>query len=684
MPFMFMSGSEVASSVANVVRLSSGFLLLFAASISFSAVLEDRVQGDFILPAYVNLDTATLVLQATPQLTNPVSLRVEFAACAGGQAPAGPVRITLKPGQHLENPVVIAKWPDGDYRVTITEDRGGEPAVAPLVRWLRKETLARSVPPSEPVSVGGMSTLFLDDWYVAKKSGLKACRGIAEGFGVVTHLLAPDSRQIGPTGGIELRPDGSFQVGIKDADTDNAINYYIARSPDGLKWSVTPNKPNEVTPYQAPSSPFWRPPGTPTKKVAKTKEGQFRYYEAEHDGTVALDQVDVVFTGAESQKKNKWGALTMPFRCAYPVWTKPDGESVILTREPLTTDNHKQVEGQPGDWRDTNDNWIRSPWRSPDGKTLYYGQSRLIRRYDPFRTLYDHQKDALMGNYNRIMVLWQTRDGLHWTPSFFDPQRETDPIGWQGYGGNQFYAEKGRLSLCVFYRYNARTQQMWPELLYCRDNQCWCRPPDSGPLVENGPWGSWNCGRMLGWYGMPVEKDGWVYQLFGIGDSRPHLYGTFVGYRRKAVTPDFLKGRFDPSIQEWPFWARLGSWEGFAADAQTHCRTVGGMRYRKDGWICLRPEGKAGFFETRLLRAASGLSLNGRTQPSGEIRVEVLDAASTPLKDYSGANAASFSGDSVDGSLRWKKGAIDWLPDQTLRLRVHLRDADLFALNWKP
>lgn len=662
----------------------ASLLVSLAVGLAWGEVgLEDPVQGDFILPAYLNLDAATLVLQGAKTIKEPLKLRVEFAEHPGGAVPREAVQLVLRPGERLESSVDISKWPDGDYRVTISGEQAERPPGICLIRWLRKQTRMGPPPPAEPIPVAGSSTLFIDDWYVHAKSGLRACREQAQPFGIVTHLLAPDSRQIGLTGGLEVMPDGSLQVGIRDADTDNAVNYYTARSADGLTWNITPNQPNVATPPKAQRSPFWRPAGTPVKPVAKTKVGQFRYYDARRDGKVALDQVDVVFTGADFQRKNQWGELTMPLRSAFPVWTKPDGESVILTREPLTADNHNQPDGQPGDWRDTNDNWIR-PWRSADGQMLYYGQSRLIPRCEPFRTPYDHQKDILMGNYNRIMVLWQTRDGLHWQPSFFDPQCESDPVGWQGYGGSQFYAENGRLSLCVFFRYDARTQLMWPELLFSRNNERWCRLADPGPLVANGAWGSWNGGRMLGWYGMPVEKDGWTWQLFGIGDSRPHLYSTFIGHRRRYVTGDFLKGRFDPRILEWPFWERLGSWEGFATDAQTHCRTVGGMRYRKDRWLALRAEAERGLLVTRVFQAGSGLSLNARTQSGGELRVEVLDAGGHEIPSYCGADAARFSGDSLDASLTWRNGEVTQLPAGPLRLRLRLTKADLFALNWKP
>jgi hypothetical protein len=107
------------------------------------------------------------------------------------------------------------------------------------------------------------------------------------------------------------------------------------------------------------------------------------------------------------------------------------------------------------------------------------------------------------------------------------------------------------------------------------------------------------------------------------------------------------------------------------------------MRYRKDGWVALRPANQPGELTTKVLLAGEHLALNARTRPGGRVRVEVLDADSRPLRDLSGANAASFTGDAVNAPLRWKQGAQSTLPHQPLRLRITLDQADLFALHWE-
>lgn len=122
---------------------------------------------------------------------------------------------------------------------------------------------------------------------------------------------------------------------------------------------------------------------------------------------------------------------------------------------------------------------------------------------------------------------------------------------------------------------------------------------------------------------------------------------------------------------------------GFARQAASACRPIGGMRYRKDGWVALRPTGREGELLTTVLLAGERLAINARTQPGGQVQVEVLDSASRPLPGYSGANAASFAGDSVCAPLSWGRGGQATLPAQPVRLRVQLRQAELFALHWR-
>jgi hypothetical protein len=320
---------------------------------------------------------------------------------------------------------------------------------------------------------------------------------------------------------------------------------------------------------------------------------------------------------------------------------------------------------------------------------MFYGQSRMILRHDPFRIPFDAFKDFPGGNYNRIMVTWRSQNGIQWTPTFFDPQREDDPPSYQGYGAQQFYVEGKRLSLCYFFAYRANMQQVCVELRYSRDNIHWRRLPgrlDDNVFAANGPWGSWNFGYMQGLIGAPVEKDGEMFQLFGSCQNVPHhFFRSLLGYDPKALSdPQWLKTKFEGrDIPSYPFWEAMGGWEGFARQAPQACRPIGGMRYRKDGWVALKPAEQAGELVTKVLLAGEHLAINARTKSGGHVRVEVLDAESHPLPDFSGTNAASFTGDSVNAQLAWKHGTQATLPRQPVRLRIQLDQADLFALHWR-
>jgi len=136
-------------------------------------------------------------------------------------------------------------------------------------------------------------------------------------------------------------------------------------------------------------------------------------------------------------------------------------------------------------------------------------------------------------------------------------------------------------------------------------------------------------------------------------------------------------------IPSYPLWEAMGGWEGFARQAPHACRPIGGMRYRKDGWVALKPVGQEGEFVTKVLRTGEHLEINAKTRPGGQVRVELLDAESRTLPDFSGTNAASFSGDSVNTRLVWAKGAQAILPRRPVRLRIKLDQADLFALHWR-
>jgi hypothetical protein len=686
------------------VLLSSGMVAFAAAPGADSVpVAANRappcIAAEYVLPAYVNLKTATLVVRRTDgQDGPPADLQLTFQAREGASRPCGELRATLKSAEERRLAVNIANWPDGDYRTEIRCLVQGRPQGEPLVRWLRKQTIPASAPTAEPIDVRGLTTLFVDDEYIQHQRGLRRAVNPAEPFAVTTGRLGPDRPIQKPVAGIRLETDGTWVVEFTDEEREDRQGttrcHYTARSRDARTWTVTEDRPANSLPARAKTG-LLPASGTPRIQSVSTSDQarrgadsgpRFRFYEPATDGPVNLRQVRLRHTGMGQDIR--WGRLEMPYRTVYPVWERSADEHLVLTRHWLLRDKHDHPDGAAGDWHDTNDNFLHE-FCSPDGRTIFYGQSRMILRHDPFRVPFDVFKTFRGGHYNRVMVVWRSEDGGHWTPSFFDPQREDDPLSYQGYGAQQFYAEGKRLSLCYYFAYRAVRQQVCVELRYSRDNRSWQRlpgHPDDNVFAANGPWGSWNFGYMFGVIGTPVEKHGEMFQLFASCQNVPHhFFRALLNFNPQVVAdPQWLKQYFAGNdIPRYQFWPQMGGWEGFARQAPQACRPVGGMRYRKDGWVALKPVVHDGELVTKVLRGGERLAINARTRAGGQVQVELLDAAGRPLPDYSGASAARFTGDSVGARLAWKQGTQATLPRAPVRLRIHLEEADLFALCWE-
>jgi hypothetical protein len=104
---------------------------------------------------------------------------------------------------------------------------------------------------------------------------------------------------------------------------------------------------------------------------------------------------------------------------------------------------------------------------------------------------------------------------------------------------------------------------------------------------------------------------------------------------------------------------------------------------RRDGFVCLRPEGYSGTLTTRAIVPTDGcLSINAQA-PCGEIRIEVLDASESPIPGFSGQNAAIFSGDETEWRVAWPSADFSTLKGHRVKLRVSLSDSELYAIRFQ-
>ena len=105
---------------------------------------------------------------------------------------------------------------------------------------------------------------------------------------------------------------------------------------------------------------------------------------------------------------------------------------------------------------------------------------------------------------------------------------------------------------------------------------------------------------------------------------------------------------------------------------------------RIDGFVSARAGLSGGELVTRPLVFQGGeLSMNYATSAAGSLQVEIQDAAGRAVPGFSLEGSPEIFGDRIDGPVTWKGGAdLGTLAGKTIRLRVVLKDADLYSFRF--
>jgi hypothetical protein len=109
------------------------------------------------------------------------------------------------------------------------------------------------------------------------------------------------------------------------------------------------------------------------------------------------------------------------------------------------------------------------------------------------------------------------------------------------------------------------------------------------------------------------------------------------------------------------------------------------LALRLDGFASVHAPFAGGELLTRPLRFTGGaLELNCATSAAGGIRVEIQNADGQPISGRALADCDEIFGDDIARVVTWRRGAdVAGLAGQPVRLRVQLRDADLYAIQFK-
>lgn len=105
---------------------------------------------------------------------------------------------------------------------------------------------------------------------------------------------------------------------------------------------------------------------------------------------------------------------------------------------------------------------------------------------------------------------------------------------------------------------------------------------------------------------------------------------------------------------------------------------------RLDGFVSLHAEYPDGEIITcPLTFQGSRLLLNYSTSAAGSIRVDLLEASGEPITGLSDSCSPELFGDSIAADYRWNSSAkLEEWAGRPVRLRIRLRDADLYSLQF--
>ncbi len=141
--------------------------------------------------------------------------------------------------------------------------------------------------------------------------------------------------------------------------------------------------------------------------------------------------------------------------------------------------------------------------------------------------------------------------------------------------------------------------------------------------------------------------------------------------------------------QHWIYYGGNNERHGAAEKGVWFVRQggIGLARLRLDGFVALEAGDQVGTVTTKPFRLDGGrLQLNVDARSKGQVRVELLNAAGTPLPGYSGGDAPWHRGvDNLRFEPSWKhQPSLSALKGQVIRLRMHMKQARLYAVHVRP
>lgn len=327
-----------------------------------------------------------------------------------------------------------------------------------------------------PIKIGSRSQLFVDDFLVARRSGVEFTVHRPEKQ-PVNPLLVPTpewERLVLAYGSVLREPDsGRFRMWYTN---DTGIAY--AESPDGIKWE--------------------KPPVGMTIGGVKTNVLTRGHRRRSDTLTVFLDP-------DQSDPARKYLAYVFEYRL-------PDKDGV---RERLREGLYLRTSPDGIHWNERPEPVMYSMWRNPEDRPP--GTSGELG--DVHHISWDPRLGKFMGHVKlalgaRMRGLTESNDGLHWdNPRLILKADELDRPGDQLYSMIAFPYESAWLAYLGLF--HAETDERLDiQLATSRDGRHWSRPHRT-PFMANGPDGAWDWGVLHMAANPPLRVSDKLYIYYG-------------------------------------------------------------------------------------------------------------------------------------------------------------------------
>jgi hypothetical protein len=184
-----------------------------------------------------------------------------------------------------------------------------------------------------------------------------------------------------------------------------------------------------------------------------------------------------------------------------------------------------------------------------------------------------------------------------------------------------------------------------------------------------------------------IKMQGSIGTQLAYSYDAEHWYRTFRG--RMLFAPQaggmIYVGKPVRTHDDRLIFAAMGADEGHrdVGEEEVSSRKLHFYELRLDGFSYLKTRAQRGLIRTKaLVPAGDELMLNVRTNRSGYVKVQVLDARTfDPIPHYTLDDAIPITGDHLFAKARWRKrNNLAELKGRPVVLEVHVREGELYAL----